>query len=479
MSSSHLSSNRRLVSPWALLCALGCGACAPGTSDAPGRENLLLVSIDTLRADRLGTYGYDRGTSPNIDALAEGGVVFDSLTAPSSKTASSHMSMFTGVHTGVHGILNFTTDEGRAVAADLPLLAELLADEGYDTAAFTGGGMLRAELGFARGFDVFDHGGGGAERVLNRGREWLQAVPQEDRPFFLLLHTYEVHDPYTPPAEWQQRFAGNYQGDMDSLRVDFDGESEAAFEHLEEFRSVQDRFWNSFDRSDPEDVRHLSDLYDAGVAYTDHLFGEFWRDLEEMPWADNLILVVTSDHGDAFLEHNKLTHRTIHQEILHVPLIVRFPDGRHAGSRVPGQVQGVDLMPSVLALLGLPVPEHVQGRSWLPWITTPESLDPAEWDRAWAELGDNGNDLSALRAGDWKLIGSPREPHPGLLFDLTGDPGEQRGVTKVHRDRALEMGAEMAERAQANRELGERFPSTEVRLDGAGMADLQRLGYAE
>ena len=133
------------------------------------------LSLDTLRADRLGAYGYGRGTSPNLDALGLEGIVFDNLSAPSSKTASSHMSMFTGVHTGAHGIINFTTDLGRAVSAELPLAAELFSDVGYDTAAFTGGGMLRAELGFARGFDVFDHRGGGAQKVFSGG--WVLAYP--------------------------------------------------------------------------------------------------------------------------------------------------------------------------------------------------------------------------------------------------------------------------------------------------------------
>jgi arylsulfatase len=466
----------------AALLGLILGACAGESSSSPtgGRApNVLLVSLDTLRADRLGTYGYDRGTSPNLDALGLEGIVFDRLSAPSSKTASSHMSMFTGVHTGSHGIINFTTDVGRAASGELPLAAELLSDAGYETAAFTGGGMLRAELGFARGFDVFDHRGGGAQRVFDRAREWFATTARKDRPFFLLLHTYEIHDPYTPPDEWQQRFAGGYQGEMDSRRVDFDGEAEAAFEHLTEFRSIQDRFWDSFDRHRPEDVQHLSNLYDAGVAYTDHLLGELWSDLQAEGWTEDLILIVTSDHGDAFLEHDKLTHRTIHEEILHVPLIVRFPDGRAAGRRVDAQVQGVDLMPSLLDLAGLAIPDHVQGRSWLPWIQRKEGPDDGAWNWAWAELGEPGTDLSALREGQWKLIGMPSMEHPGFLFDLEQDPGEQQPSTALHRERALEMAERMEALAAENRALAQRFQSAEVRLDGSGMADLQRLGYAE
>lgn len=475
-------SSRSLARRTLAIALLGLAASACGSDAGPGAErrpNVLLVSIDTLRADRLGTYGYTRGTSPNFDALGLEGVVFDRLSAPSSKTASSHMSMFTGVHTGTHGIINFTTDVGRAPSAELPLVSELFSEAGYDTAAFTGGGMLRGELGFDRGFDVFDHRGGGAEAIFDRGREWFATTASSDRPFFLLLHTYEVHDPYTPPDEWQQRFAGGYTGAMDSRRVELNGESEAAFEHLTEFRSIQDRFWNSFDRNLPADVQHLSNLYDAGVAYTDQLFGELWSDLQAEGWADDLILVVTSDHGDAFLEHDKLTHRTIHEEILHVPLIVRFPDGRAAGRRVDAHVQGVDLMPSLLDLVGLPVPGHVQGRSWFPWIQRPEGPSEGDWNWAWAELGDPGTDVSSLREGDWKLIGMPSKEHPGFLYDLATDPGEQRPSTALHKERAMELARRMEAVAAENRALSERFASTEVRLDGSGMADLERLGYAE
>lgn len=475
--SPAFTARRPLLASLLALVVSACGADSGPKDDR--RPNVLVVSLDTLRADRLGTYGYERGTSPNLDALGLDGIVFDNLSAPSSKTASSHMSMFTGVHTGAHGIINFTTDVGRAASAELPLVAELFSAAGYDTAAFTGGGMLRAELGFARGFDVFDHRGGGAQQVFDRGREWFATTASSDRPFFLLLHTYEVHDPYTPPDVWQDRFAGGYSGEMDSRRVDFDGESEAAFEHLTEFRSIQDRFWNSFDRHSPADVQHLSDLYDAGVAYTDHLLGELWSDLQAEGWTDDLILVITSDHGDAFLEHDKLTHRTIHEEILHVPLIVRFPDKRAAGRRVDAHVQGVDLMPSLLDLVGLRIPDHVQGRSWLPWIQRPEGPAGGDWDWAWAELGDPGTDLSALREGDWKLIGMPSKEHPGFLYDLVEDPGEQQPSTALHKERAMSMAQRMESLTAENRALGERFQSTEVRLDGSGMADLQRLGYAE
>ena len=465
--------------PTALLAVVlhGCGAEPASTLDR--RPSVLVVSIDTLRADRLGTYGYARATSPNLDALGLEGIVFENLSAPSSKTASSHMSMFTGVHTGAHKVINFTTDVGRAASAELPLVAELFSGAGYDTAAFTGGGMLRSELGFARGFDVFDHRGGGAQRVFDRGREWFATTANSERPFFLLLHTYEVHDPYTPPVEWQERFAGGYSGEMDSRRIDLEDESEAAFERLTEFRSIQDRFWDSFDRQSRADVQHLSNLYDAGIAYTDHLLGELWRDLQVDGWADNLILVITSDHGDAFLEHGKLTHRTIHEEILHVPLIVRYFDGRAAGHRVDAHVQGADLMPSLLDLVGLPIPDHVQGRSWLPWILSSDETSEEDWTWAWAELGDPGSELSALRQGDWKLIGVPSQEHPGFLFDLNGDPGEQRPSTALHKERAMSMARRMEALSAENLGLSQRFQATEVRLDGSGMADLQRLGYAE
>ncbi len=437
---------------------------------------MLLVSLDTLRADRVGAWGYERDTTPFLDRLAAQGAAFLKVAAPSSRTASSHMSMFTGLRPSSHGVINFVDADGLAVSKDLPLLAEIFERGGYHTAGFTDGGMMRGELGFERGFDIYDHSGGGAQPVFDRGALWLRERDPLDEPFLLFLHTYEIHDPYTPPKEWQDRFASGYKGHMNlGGLIELPGEDKTAAEHLTMFVDERTRFWQGFNANKQSDREYVSNLYDAGVAYTDHLLGEFWKTVEELGLAEDLLVVIFSDHGEAFMEHGYISHRTIHEEILHVPLIVRLPGGEPSGVRIERQIEGIDLTPSLLELCGFEIPDYFQGRSWVPDLYG--RAQPAV--DAWSELASPGTDMAALRRGKWKLIALPSENRGASLFDLEADPLEKSNRYAELTDMAEDLRGEMRRIAQENLALRARFEPIPIRLDQGGLQELIELGYTE
>ena len=435
----------------------------------------MLVSLDTLRADRLGCYGHGRDTSPTLDRLAAEGVRFADASAPSSKTAPSHMSMLSGLHPSVHGVVNFHAGEGTSAHPELPYLPERLRAAGYRTAAFTGGGMVSGELGFARGFEVYDDAGGGADRVFARGAEWLRRRADGERPFFLFLHTYEIHDPYTPPEEWQARFVDpDYAGAVDSTRCELPVDAAEVWKRDPSFYfEIRNRFWKGFDREDPADLAHLRDLYDAGIAFTDHELGRFWGVVEELGLDGEVLLVVTSDHGDALGQHDNMSHHSVYQEILHVPLIVRRPGGAGGGRVVRRPVQGVDLAASLAELAGVEPPAPLQGRSWVADLEGRETSPTP----VWAELGSKENELAAVRIGADKLIRN-RATGAFELYDLARDPHELTPDEAPGGEPAASLRAEMELRERQNDALGKRFPPGAAPLGEDALGPLQALGYA-
>ena len=470
------------------LALFGClglvAACSskPAEPEVPPERpvNVLLISLDTLRADRLGSYGYDRPTSPFIDSLAAAGAHFTDVSSPSSKTATSHMSMFTGMHPTVHGVRNCYTPDTQRVNPGLPLLAEHFEKAGYRTAAFTGGGMMTHELGFDRGFETYDDQGGGADRVFPRAEGWLREYAQvegpkkDPRPFFLFVHTYEIHDPYTPPAEWQAQFVGDYQGKIDSTRIEYPENAAEVWKTNPEFyEEVQQRFWGGFKGNDPKDVAHMSDLYDAGIAYTDFLLRDLFGVLAELGLEnEDLLVVLTSDHGDEFSEHGQMTHQTLYQGVLHVPLIVRWPGKVASGTVLNQPVQGADLMPSIVALAELEQMGAPQGRSW----ATSLSGAMVPWDMAWSELGTPNNEQASLRWGKYKLIGD-RKTRKGMLFDLDFDPGERFDGLENFKELAAQLGLAMEKIEGQNLALTPAFPTVPITLGDAAKGAMDALGY--
>jgi arylsulfatase A-like enzyme len=392
---------------------------APRSGSPRAPLHLVLVSIDTLRADRLGVYGHDRPTSPRIDRLAAEGVVFERAYAHAPKTAPSHMSLMTGVHPDVHGVLNFVGTVDARLSPRIPTLAEILRSAGYRTAAVTGGGNVHRDLGFGRGFGAYEHSDGDAAAIFGRAVEQLDALAAPGAggaraPFFLFVHTFQVHDPYLPPPAHRALFAdpgyaGRIVGDAERLRALAGGE----------WRAQHKAFWAAVDARSRADLRHLHDLYDACIRFTDDELGRLLDRIDALGLAGETLVVVLSDHGEEFLEHGRFGHDALFEELLRVPLVVRVPDAERRGfrGRVREVVRLVDVLPTVLDLVGLPAPGHLEGRTLVPLLQGGEEAPRF----VFAQNREIGSD--ALVAGGWKLV---EERWKDLLFDLARDPAERR-----------------------------------------------------
>lgn len=470
----------------------------PAPSRAPGARSpgLVLVSVDTLRPHHLGAYGYARATSPHLDALAREGTLFEKVFAQAPWTLPSHATMLTGLGPLVHGAL----EPGDTLAPSLPTLAERLRAHGFRTAAFVGGNrhsFIGAERGFGRGFETYRHyphparfrSGfllrfldhlvlrqlrhhvGNAEAETDAALRWL--ARRGDEPFFLWLHFYDVHSktqrlPYEAPDPWRDAFCGGEVVDSEGC----DAEGRCASERL---RAV----WvGESPRPEAGEIERLRCLYDGAIAFVDAQLGRLFHGLDRLGLREGTLIAVTSDHGEAFFEHGHPLHTNLYDEVLQVPLILRGP-GVPAGLRVAETARLVDLVPTLLDRLDLPVPDGLQGRNLFAGGGAPIDL----------AVGSSDSDSIALRAGAFKfVIYRPTAIAPGhalpaeSLFDLQSDPGETRNLLE---GRPPEIAAELRERLQteasARRALGRRLRAGEARvaveLSERERAALEALGY--
>ena len=365
---------RRLC--WAAIAAplLACGgaageadgeqAVAPAAAPSlPPTRGYVVVSVDTLRADHLGCYGYDRPTTPFLDELAQRATLFEEAYAQYPSTLLSHASMFTGLYPGEHGV---RTAES-VIPAALETFPEVFQRHGFRTAGFTEGGYVSGRYGFRRGFDEFvardRDRGREVERTFARGTRFLEGVGRDER-FLLFLHTYAVHTPYDAPDHYQRLFwseepAGAFFPGARAL-----SELEAREAELP-----------------PAVVDWLVARYDAGIRQVDdHLRGLF-ADLDRLGLRDDVTVVVTADHGEEFLEHGRLQHSQLYREVLRVPLLVVHPAQREA-VRQRSVVELVDLAPTLYELAGVTPKAAPSGASFAGLVGRPAA---ARADAARAE----------------------------------------------------------------------------------------------
>ncbi len=468
--------------PAALLAAalLGCGGGPDGSTGRADRPDVVLISIDSLRADHLGCYGYARDTSPTLDALAADGVRFENAVSTTSWTLPSHAAMFTGLYDSTHGLV----DNGLRLADAHETLAERLAAAGYHTAGFFGGPYLHPTFGLAQGFEVYEscmttvdaalpeadvraesrardgrsHVDVTGPRTLEAVRGW--AADLDERPVFLFVHLWDVHYDFLPPPEYVERFDPDYEGDLTG----------------EGFLD-NPRIAPGMPRRDYE---HLLALYDAEIRFTDDVLKGILDALDAAGRLDGALVVVTADHGEEFLEHGRKGHqKTLFEEVVRVPLIVRGAGVAAPGTVRPEQVRLVDLVPTVLDVAGLGAPDDVQGRSLAPLLRG-ESL--AE-EPALLELLADGRAFRALRTNDGKVISYAPTP-PRRYYDLRGDPGEQRSLERG--DPVLENALEELRRAtldaaELGHRLGRRAVAVEPDAPDAEALDarLRELGYVD
>ena len=401
-SASAPGGRRRRAARWALPAAL-CALLATGCGEPP-RPSLLLVTVDTTRADHLGAYGYGRDTSPTLDALAEEGVLFEHAFSHAPITLPSHTSMLTGALPPAHGV----RDNGRFVAADdLETLPEMLSEQGYATGAFVSAFVLDSRFGLDQGFDVYDDSFTAewsedklrdakiynqmvtdrpADQTTERAIAWL--AERGDEPFFLWVHYYDPHQRYAPPHPWDQRF-------QDSL-------------------------------------------YDGEIAFMDSQIARLFDAFRERGQWDRTAVVVTGDHGESLGQHGEATHAVLaYDSTLRVPLLVKPPAAVSVERKVVTDgVSHVDLLPTVCDLLGLPTPGGLPGRSLLPAIQgRTQPARAAYFESALPRFSFGWEPLFGVRAGAWKYIHAP-EPE---LYDLASDPNEQRNVAGRETERRAEL----------------------------------------
>lgn len=389
---------------------------ACGVSEEP-RQNLILISLDTCRADRLSLYGARRPNTPRLDRFAEDAAVFEDCLAQSALTAPSHLSMLTGHYVHRHGLLN---NQGSAVPPYT--LASELRRHGWRTAAFTGHGSFRSAQGLDFGFETFQSCTGDEAatvtrdlvEVLPEALAWLDDVGAA--PFFLLVHAYDPHCPFVPPKRFAERYGGWYTGSFDP-----DGLCHPkAFGELIRDGTIG-----------VEELRYLNDLYDAEIASADVALGGFFDELERRDLLESSIVVFTSDHGEVLGKHGWVGHGQVWEEALRVPFLIRFPGGRWAG-RYDEAVQLIDLPSTLLSALGVPTPEGMQGIDLVPLLRGESDPVPPDRMRV-ARVGDEPNQ-TAVRFGErWKIIfgesdGVIRSPS---LRDLEKDPHESKNFAQT------------------------------------------------
>lgn len=422
-----MSSGNRPSTLLLLLAALGASACGRSDQGASARPNVLVYLVDTTRADHLSTYGYERETTPRLDAFARDGVVFERAWSPSSWTRAATASLLTGLDPARHG----ARSRSHKISVEAPLLAEALSEAGYSCASIVTNPHVVETWGFARGFEVFEDLGAltpnwqdaDAARVIARVEELLDGFAADPRPFFLYVHTIDPHGPNTPPEPYDTLFTD------DPRTPPLPGALTP--------------------ETPPEDLENMLALYDAEIRFADEYFGRLLDGLESRGMLDDTLIVFTSDHGEEHLEHGRGGHgQQLFEEVVRVPLVMRFPGGWRSGSRVRERASLLDVVPTVFSGVGLPVPEGLDGVDLRPAV---QGLAKADWEQRpfFLDLDLVRHDGELHRAegilkGRWKYISEEEPLRRRYLFDLESDPGETANLLGEHPDVAEELQAILA-----------------------------------
>lgn len=425
--------------------------------------DILLVSIDTLRADRLSVYGYARPTSPRLERLAREAVTFDRFYYNGGGTLPSHMTLLTSLHPPTHGI---GPESLKALEPERRTLAELLGDAGYATAAFTDGGWMSARFGFDQGFDLYSESGGGLEATLPAALSWLASVPSS-RPVLLFIHTYDVHSawdrlPYDCPGDAELQFVELVPTSFDGCRGDLCA-SELLADINRRVRAGEARLDHELSE---QELRFISDLYDGCIHWTDGKIGELFDGVARSGRWRNSIVTVLSDHGEEFGEHGQLAHdQGGYEELARIPWILKLPGSPLAGMRVAGLAAMVDVLPTLLELAGLVAPDEAQGRSLVRALSTGRTGRP------------DLHMYSVLRTESIKYFSDEQR-----LFDLLADPAETENLFAARPDQRTALERRVRQLIAADHAAAAAFAeasnaSPAVQLSDEEIRSLRALGY--
>ena len=443
MRRSWLASHR-LAASWAAIAAFLAVVQMPGhnaqpalaavsTADHRNPLSVILISVDTLRADRLSCYGYKRASTPHIDRIGAGGTIFSQVNSQVPLTLPSHVSLLTSTYPFVNGV----EDNGQQLAPNAVTLARVLKSHGYRTAAFVGGFVLDRRFGLDQGFDVYEGPSDPrsqpgkdpgdikrfGEDVTRAATQWLDR--NADQPFFLFVHLYDLHTPYTLPASEQRHGVG----------------------------------------------------YDAQLGYVDKVLGGFWAALEQRHLINGALVVFTGDHGESLHDHGESTHGYfVYQSTLRVPLIIHWPAGLPGfATQLSEPVSLLDIAPTLLQIAGIDRPAQFQGHNLVNLLTGTAAAKTGESEQIYSEslyphahFGTAG--LRALRIGRHKYIQAPRPE----FYDLVEDPGEEHNLYETQKSMALEFRRRL-ELLRAR--YGSRTTSRAAEPSPEVIAQLKSLGY--
>lgn len=439
---------------------------AAAAEPAAGGYNVVLISIDSLRADHLGAYGYGRDTSPAIDALASDGVLFRNSISTTSWTLPAHMSLLTGRSLLGHGVVS----DDRSLPRSVGTIAEAFQAGGYRTHAIVSAPYVHSRYGFARGFDDYDdrtiyfetnedsYRSVTGPRVVDAANEFL-ASAKADRPFFLFLHFWDVHYDYAPGPPYETMFDPGYEGTVDGNNFYFDPKIRAGM--------------------DPRDLEHLVALYDGEIRLVDDQIARLRAELDRLGLASRTVVAVVADHGDEFFEHgNKGHHRTLYEEVLHTPFVLNVPGRRPSARDVAEEASLVDVGPTLLGLAGLEPPEGAEGRDWS-GLYSGAPLPPAR--SVQAELYRTGTRNVQVATIDARRKVIHHFQRRALeAYDLASDPGEQR-VLAPRGPQAAPLVANLKEWLDSRWRRFDKRVRTEgvepVILDEKALEQLRSLGY--
>ena len=419
----------RILLVCAALAVAGYAANPPAKKPVP--PDVFLVTIDTLRADHVHCYGYDRVETPTLDGLAKDGIRFSEAFTPSPITNTSHTTILTGLLPSSHGV----TDFAIPLAPSHLTLAEMLKKKGYHTGAFIGAVILDSKTlapGLDRGFDFYDNfpehpqtkeRWGRVERrgmdVVKHAETWLNAHPAG--PHFVWVHLYDPHDPYEPPAPFSETYKDH--------------------------------------------------LYDGEIAYADSALANFVEYVKKHGWYENSVFVVVGDHGEGLGEHHEDTHGIfLYDSTTHVPLIVKLPARNDAGKVVEAQVRTMDIVPTVLDLLHAPVPSGLDGASLKPYFAGTDDANRTAYGETDYPLRFGWAPLRSVRADGFKLIRAPRPE----LYDLHSDPGELKNTYAPDNSTVVKLQQMLAEVYSKTPAGG----GPEGAATEGAKNDLKALGYA-
>jgi arylsulfatase A-like enzyme/Tfp pilus assembly protein PilF len=397
--------------------------------------NVLLITIDTVRADRIGAYGYTKGATPALDRLAREGVRFADATSQAPLTGPAHAAILTGQYPARLGVRDNAT---MPIPAGTPTAAQLFKAKGYRTGGFVGAFILGPEYGFAQGFDVFDASfaqfSAGSKlqaqrrcgEVVDSALRWLRGSSAQtakiDGPFFAWVHLYDAHAPYEAPSSFRARFPAS--------------------------------------------------PYDAEIAYVDNCIGRLVTAIEQAGQLDHTLVSVVADHGEGLGDHGEAEHGLfLYESVLHVPWIMRLPSRDAAGTVVKTQVRSIDVTPTAAAIAGIPM-ARIDGESVVPLLRGPAPRDPApsyaetyypKWHFGWSEQ-------KSVRVGEWKYIDAPKPE----LFDMRNDPAERRNVVDARGPLANGLSGEL-NKIQAG--FGAAATTEAPQPDPETLSRLRSLGY--